>query len=141
MIRKLGVEAITADRIREEATKQVTMAAREVFKRLPTIQEATSSWLNQYQKGRFEITVDTSELSKEVDKLGGIGRQVVIGIMLVGMIIGSAIATSVLATTEISGIWEAIFRMAYFGYIFAMVIAIIIVIKLVWDWLRGKKAV
>jgi ubiquinone biosynthesis protein len=140
MIRKLATEAVTADRIEEEVTKQVTMAAREAFKRLPNIQEATTRWLDQYQKGRFEITLDTSQLSKDVDKLGSIGRQIVIGIMLVGMIIGSAIATSVLATSEETGVWDTIFRMAYFGYIFAMAIAIVIVIKLVWDWLRGRKA-
>jgi hypothetical protein len=118
------------------------MAAREVFKRIPSIQEATTRWLDQYQRGRFEVTIDTSELTKEVDKLGGIGRQIVIGIMLTGMIIGSAIATSVLAAVEAeSEVWDAFYRLAYFGYIFAMVIAVIIVIKLVWDWLRGKKAV
>lgn len=140
MIKEMAIKEVTAERIREEATKQVTMAAREAFKRLPSFQEATTKWLDQYQKGRFEVTIDTSELSKEVDKLGGLGRQVVIGIMLVGMIIGSAIATSVMVTVDTeSDLWEFIFRLAYFGYIFAMVVAIIIVIKLVWDWLRGKK--
>ncbi len=140
IIKEMAVQEVTPERIREEATKQVTMAAREVFKRMPSFQEATTKWLDQYQKGRFEVTVDTSQLSKEVDKLGGIGRQVVIGIMLVGMIIGSAIATSVLASSGIEGeIWDFMFRLAYFGYIFAMVVAIVIVAKLVWDWLRGKK--
>jgi ubiquinone biosynthesis protein len=139
MVKEQAVEAVTADRIVEEATKQASMAAREVFKRLPTIQEATVKWLDQYQKGRFEVTVDTEQLAKEVDKLGGIGRQVVIGIVLVGMLIGSAIATSVLAFSGAeSEFWDFIFRLAYFGYIFAMVIAIIIVIKLVWSWIRGK---
>jgi hypothetical protein len=118
------------------------MAAREIFKRLPTIQEATTKWLDQYQKGRFEVTIDTEQLAKEVDKLGGIGRQIVIGVVLVGMLIGSAIATSVLTFTgaEQNEFWEFVFRIAYFGYIFAMAIAVIIVIKLVWDWIRGKPA-
>jgi ubiquinone biosynthesis protein len=139
MIRELAVEEVTGERIREEVTKQVTMTAREVFKRLPSFQEATSKWLDQYQRGRFQVTIDTSELTKEVDKLGGIGRQVVIGVMLVGMIIGSAIATTVLGSTGTEGeTWVFLFRLAYFGYIFAMVIAIIIVAKLVWDWLRGN---
>jgi len=142
MIKELAAEEVTADRISEEVTKQVTMAARQVFKRLPSFQEATTRWLDQYQKGRFEVTIDTSELTKEVDKLGGIGRQLVIGIMLVGMIIGSAIAAGVVAFTGSDDeVWDFIFRLAYFGYIFAMIIAAIIVIKLVWDWLRGKKAV
>lgn len=140
MIKELAAQEVTPERITEEVTKQVTMAARQVFKRVPSIQEATTRWLDQYQKGRFEITVNTSELTKEVDKLGETGRQLVIGIMLVGMIIGSAIATTILAFSGQEGeTWDFIFRLAYFGYIFAMVIAVIIVIKLVWDWLRGKK--
>jgi ubiquinone biosynthesis protein len=142
MVKEQALEAVTADRVVEEATKQASMATREVFKRLPTIQEATVKWLDQYQKGRFEVTVDTSEVANEVDKLGGIGRQIVIGIILVGMLIGSAIATSVLAFSGTdSEFWDFIFRLAYFGYIFAMVIAVVIVIKLVWSWMRGKPAI
>jgi multisubunit Na+/H+ antiporter MnhE subunit len=88
------------------------------------------------------VTIDTEQLAKEVDKLGGIGRQIVIGVVLVGMLIGSAIATSVLAfTAPESEFWDIIFRVAYFGYIFAMILAAIIVIKLVWDWIRGKSAI
>lgn len=142
MIKKMGMEAVTPERLREEATKQVTTAARDFLKRVPSLSEATASWLNQYQKGRFEVTIDTSELTSEVDKIGGIGRQLVIGIMLVGMLVGSAIATSVLAFVETNNeLWDLIFRLAYFGYIFAMIISGIIVVKLVWDWLRGKKPV
>ena len=63
----------------------------------------------------------------------------IIAIMLVGMIVGSAIATSVLATAGLSGrFWDFIFKLAYFGYVFAMIIAVIIVIMLIWRWLRGK---
>jgi ubiquinone biosynthesis protein len=138
MVKEMALQEITADRIAGEATKQVTMAAREVFKRLPSFQEATVKWLDQYQKGRFEVTIDTSELAKEVDKAGVFGRQIVIGILLTGMIIGSAIATSVIAIVgDQSSFWNVIFRMAYFGYIFAMAIAIVIVLRLVWNWIRG----
>ena len=65
MVKEQALEAVTADRVVEEATKQVSTVAREVFKRLPSIQEATVGWLDQYQKGRFEVTIDTSELAKE----------------------------------------------------------------------------
>jgi len=137
----MAIQAVTADRIIDEATKQASMAAREVFKRLPTIQEATVKWLDQYQKGRFEVNIDTSDLAKEVDKLGNIGRQVVVGIILVGMVIGSAIASAVLAYRGTdSDSWQFVFKLTYFGYVFAMVIAILIVVKLVWDWIRGKPA-
>jgi hypothetical protein len=141
MVKEMALEAVTADRIVDEATKQASMAAREIFKRLPTIQEATIKWLDQYQKGRFEITIETSQLAEEVDKLSSLGRQVVIGIILVGMLIGSAIATSVLAySAPESEFWDFIFRVAYFGYLFSMLVAILMVGKLVWNWIRGKPA-
>jgi ubiquinone biosynthesis protein len=140
MVKEMALQEITADRIQEEATKQVTMAAREAFKRLPTFQKATMKWLDQYQKGRFEVALDTTDLAKEVDKLGVIGRQVVLGIMLVGMIIGSAIASNLVGTVGAEDeSWGFLFRLAYFGYIFAMVVAIIVVSKAVWEWLRGKR--
>jgi hypothetical protein len=140
MVRELALQEITAERIQEEATKQVSIAAREVFKRLPSFQDATVRWLDQYQKGRFEVKLDTSDLAAEVDKLGNIGRQVVIGIMLVGMIIGSAIASTLIGTVAATDErWDFIFRLAYFGYVFAMVVAIVIVSRAIWNWLRGKK--
>jgi ubiquinone biosynthesis protein len=103
LVKALAVEEITADRIVEVAKDQLMGSAREIMKRIPTLQEATVSWLDQYQKGRFEVYLDTSGLSKEVNKLSSLGRQIVVGILLVGMIIGSAIATSNLAAMELVG--------------------------------------
>ena len=117
------------------------MTAREVFQRLPTLQEATLSWLNQYQKGRFEVYVDTSALSQEVTKMGRLGRMIVIAVITVGMIIGSAIATSVLTVTDtevVGRLWQFMYQLAYIGYVFAMVVAMLVVLRLVWRWIRGK---
>ena len=144
MVKELAVEAVTTERIVDEATKQASMAAREVLKRLPTIQEATVKWLDQYSKGRFEVTIDTSELAEEVDKLGSIGRQIVIGIILVGMLIGSAIATFVLVDNPWvfvdRELWDFMFncRLVWRLRFLHGLIAILMVIKLVWDWIRGK---
>ncbi len=141
MVREMAVKEITADRIIDAAKKQAVMSAREVLKNIPSLQEATISWLTQYQKGRFEVYVDTSGLAKEVTKINRLGRQIVIAVILVGMLIGSAIATAAIgATGTQGGIWDAIFRLAYLGYIFSMVVAGIIVLRLVWRWLKGYSA-
>ena len=106
---------------------------------LPDLQTATLSWLKQYRKGRFEVYVDTSGLGKEVSKLNRIGRLVVIGIVLAGMLVGSAIAANFLAQVQEEGdFWFVIGRLAYLGYFFAMGLAVIIVLRLVWQWWRGK---
>ena len=141
MVREELMQVITADRMLEEGKKQLTAIARDALQQVPSLSSATASWLNQYRKGRFEVYVDTSALAKEVNKISNFGRQAVIAIILVGMIIGSAIATSVAATAPTGGdIWNVITRLAYLGYIFAMFIAMVIVLRLVWRWLKGKAA-
>ena len=68
------------------------------------------------------------------------GRLAVIAIVLVGMIIGSAIATAAMGFAQAEGeLWGFIFRLAYLGYVFAMIVAIVLVLGLVWRWFRGEK--
>jgi len=138
MVQEMALQEITADKVVEVVKDQVMMTAREALKRLPSLQEATLGWLDQYQKGRFEVYVDTSGLDKSTDRLASFGRQVVIAMILVGMLIGSAIATTVLAFIEPEGqLWEFAFRLSYLGFVAAMVIAIVIVLRLLWRWIRG----
>jgi ubiquinone biosynthesis protein len=142
MIRELAMQAITADKVTEVAKKQLTLTAREALRQLPSLQDATLSWLKQYRKGRFEVYVDTSGLGQEINKLNRIGRLIVIGIVLAGMLIGSAVAT--LFLTQVTGeneAWQFIGRLAYLGYVFAMILAVIIVLRLMWEWWRGRDKV
>jgi ubiquinone biosynthesis protein len=137
MVKGMAVEEITADRVADVVKDQVTMTAREVLKRVPTLQEATMSWLDQYQKGRFEVHLDFSDLTPEVNKINRLGRLAVISIVLVGMIIGSAIATAAISLAQVEGeLWTFVMRLAYLGYVFAMVVAIVLVVMLLWHWFR-----
>jgi ubiquinone biosynthesis protein len=139
MVQEMALQAITADRVAKVVKDQVMMTAREALKRLPSLQDATMRWLDQYQKGRFEVYVDTSALDKSVDKLALLGRQLVIALVLVGMIIGSAIATSVIAFVQPAGeYWGFASRLAYLGFVVPMLLAIFIVLRLLWRWIRGK---
>jgi ubiquinone biosynthesis protein len=139
IIRELAVEAVTAEKVMEVAKDQLMTVGRELLKRVPSLSEATVGWLDQYQKGRFEVYVDTTGLAKEVNKVNRLGRQVVIAIMLVGMIVGSAIATSNMGALQAAGgVWDFLGRLAYLGYVLAMIVAALIVIRLGWNWLRGR---
>ena len=140
MVKEMAVEEITADKVAEVVKDQLTMSAREVFKRIPSLQEATMSWLDQYQKGRFEVHLDFSQLTPEVNKINRMGRLAVIAIVLVGMIIGSAIATAAIGFSQAEGeLWKFVFRLAYIGYVFAMIVAILLVIGLLWHWFKGER--
>ena len=107
MLLDMAREAITGEKIIDEAKKQLMGVAGQVVERIPTLSEATTKWLDQYQKGRFEVTIDTSELTKEVNKLTRLGREIVIAVMLVGMLVGSAVATYGIAASDLNGgIWD-----------------------------------
>jgi ubiquinone biosynthesis protein len=139
MIREEALKAITADRLFDEGKKQLTMMAREAANNLPSLSEATMGWLNQYRKGRFEVYVDTSGVAKEVQKINRFGRQLIIALLVVGMVIGSAIATVGIGLGKFEGpYWGFIAQIAVFGYVFSSLIAAFIVLRLIWRWLRGR---
>ena len=139
MLRDMAVESITGEKIIDEAKKQLMGVAGEVVERIPTLAEATAKWLDQYQKGRFEVTVDTSQLSREVSRLTRLGREIVIAVMLVGMLVGSAVATYGIAAADLEGsLWDILGRIAPVGFVVSLVLSFVIVLRLTWRWMRGK---
>ena len=92
--RELILQEATADNIKSTLTRQSTLLTQDAVRQLPSLQEATLRWLGMYRRGRFELHVDTSDLTKEVNTIHRIAQQVILGIVLVGMIVGSAIAAS-----------------------------------------------
>lgn len=90
--RTLLADELTSDRIAEMVQTQITRTGRELVRRLPELQDATISWITQYQKGKFVVTIDTTDLTKGVDRFSRSVDRLTLGIILVGMLIGSAIA-------------------------------------------------
>ena len=141
IIQEQAMQVITAERVIEEGRKQLLLAGRELVKQIPDLSMATTKWLSMYKKGRLEVTVDTSEVAKEVDKLGRFGRQVVIAILLMGMLIGSAIATAAISFADpVDEIWGFIYDISYIAFVFSMVLTVFIVLRLIWQWIRGDRS-
>ena len=92
--REMVLQEATADNIKNALTRQGSLLMQDAARHLPSLQEAGLRWLNMYRRGRFELYVDTSDLSVQVKSLRRIAQQVIVGILLVGIIIGSAIAAS-----------------------------------------------
>ncbi len=87
------------DYIAEQVRKQISRSSREVIYRIPNLVEATTKWLDQYEKGKLSVYVDVSDLSEEVTKLDeALGKaldRLVIGMILAGWLIGAAIVSTV----------------------------------------------
>ncbi len=140
MMKELAMEEVTAENVQKVVADQAMIALRELLGNLPDLSTATAGWFKQYKKGRFEVHLDFSEMNESVERLHRLGRMAVIAIMLVGMIIGSAIAASAIGLAEPQGyLWDLMLQFAYFGYIFAMAVAIIVTTVLLWRWIRGRQ--
>jgi ubiquinone biosynthesis protein len=137
MTLELVQEQITADNIANALKKEAAYTLREVAQRLPTLQEATLKWLNQYEKGRLEIYHDVSGLGEHVNRLNRMGRYIIIGILLSGMIIGSAIVTGFAAAL---GAEQATLftNIAFVGYVTAMILAAFLVLIILWRLWQGR---
>lgn len=130
---------LNSDALTKTLRLQVARSAREVMYRVPDLVDATTKWLDQYQSGRLNVYVDTSDLGKQVTKLDdALNRAVnrlVIGLVLVGWIVGSAIATTI--GGEVAGVSLATIAFYMFA-LGAIVGAYIVVRALVNAWRKQE---
>ena len=108
----LLVEQWTPERVAETLKVQAMRSAKEVVRRLPSLQDATMKWLDQYERGKLIVEIDSGDLS---DQLGALStafsdglRRLTIGLILGGMLIGSIAGIAVLQPL-ISGPWQFLY--------------------------------
>ncbi len=128
---------ITLEKIGDMAKKEATNFVREAVKRLPELQGATLKWLDNYQKGRFEVTVDTSDLGRtSVDKFNVSAERLMVGMILAGMLIGGAIAMVAPAETEIGAYIKLAVLLIF---VFAALIGLWLVFRILWRTFREER--
>jgi ubiquinone biosynthesis protein len=114
------------------ARKQAIRAAKEVVRRLPSLANATSKWLDQYESGKLGVYLDTSDLNNQVDRIDRTITQSVtllaLTMLLVGLLIGSAIVTNL--DNEVVGI--RLSDIAFFLFLGGAVVATAIGLRIVW---------
>jgi ubiquinone biosynthesis protein len=136
-VKELALSETTADNVKGVLTRQASLLAQDLMKEIPSLKDATLGWLGMYRRGRFELHVDTSDLSKEVSTLHRIAQQVILGIVLVGMLVGSAIAASFSAVAGDLG--TALAQWALVVFFISVIITVIFVAILVYRLLRPNR--
>ena len=128
------LERITPEAIRKVVMGEVVRAGQELAQRLPTLEAAVWKWMDQFGKGRIVVEVDTADLNRQIGRIGGLGRQLAIGMLVTGQLIGTAILTVVLlqpAAVEFQ-------TFAYFGLI-AFAVTLVISLYVLWRALRAPE--
>jgi ubiquinone biosynthesis protein len=98
--RELLTTEISAEKIVAALRQTTIQTGKELGRRLPDLQAATLSWLDQYQKGKIVVEVNTADLSREIGRVSRIGQMLAAGMVIAGMIIATGI---VFTATLMSG--------------------------------------
>ena len=122
-------DQINADVLGKTIQTQVTRSTREVVYRIPSLVEATTKWLDQYEQGRFSVHVDTSDLTPQVEKLDraltkNLDR-LLVGLILSGWLVGAAIASTV--NVQVGGF--SLSSLAFYMFMAGAVVGAIVAIQ------------
>jgi predicted unusual protein kinase regulating ubiquinone biosynthesis (AarF/ABC1/UbiB family) len=111
-------EQFTASSVKSAAETQVRRSLKELVRRLPDLQQATMNWVSQYEKGKFEVELNTDELNSRLDVFNLAAQRLAVGMILLGMVIGSAFATGMEGT--LLGIRLSVVAFIIFGFSLAV---------------------
>ncbi|HRA66961.1 MAG: AarF/UbiB family protein [Caldilinea sp.] len=94
MIQGFLAEQFKIENVKTTVQTQLMRSTKELVRRIPDLQQATMQWINQYEKGKFEVEVNTDDLNQRLDIFNVAAQRLAVGIILLGMIIGAGFATS-----------------------------------------------
>ncbi len=88
-------DALTTDVIKDAVVRQASFAVREAVEQMPSLQEGLLRWLTNLKQGGFKVELDTSDIDRHVHALRGIAMMFTLGILITGLLIGSALAAGI----------------------------------------------
>jgi ubiquinone biosynthesis protein len=117
-------ERLRGDAVEKFLSGQAIRVGQELLRRVPELESAAWSWLDQFGKGRLVVTIDTSDLNTQIAKVSDLGRQVAIGMLVTGQLIGTAILAAVLLQPTVSNEFQT------FGYIGLMAFGVSLIVSM-----------
>lgn len=94
-LREQVPDALTTDVLKETAVRQASFAVREAVEQMPSFQEGIVRWLTNIKRGGFKVELDTSDIDRHVHALRGIAMMFTLGVLIAGLLIGSALAAGI----------------------------------------------
>jgi len=137
IVQELVTETVTPEVITAAAKKQLAFVGRELASQLPSLQEATGSWLEQFRKGKITVKLDTSDLDQQLETAGSYVRLVTAGVLLAGTAISAGIVTGAGESKE--GAFGFVTDFARVVFVAGVVLALIVVIVIVFRLARRTR--
>jgi ubiquinone biosynthesis protein len=122
------LESFTPDKIQKQVQGSVVRIGKELARRAPSFEGAALSWLDQFNKGKFVVEVDTTGLERSIASVSDIGRQATVGIIVVGQLIGTAIVMAVLLQPELAQ-FQSIAYIAMIAFAITLIVSFVVLFR------------
>jgi ubiquinone biosynthesis protein len=133
--KELLVETFNPDKVMKSIQRQVLRSAKEAVRSIPSIEETVTNWLREFQRGRFTVYVDASDASKQIHELDASlttnMKRLSLALLLVGLVVGASIASTVEST-----VLPNLAELAYFIFLSGVILAGGIILRTLWHWMN-----
>jgi ubiquinone biosynthesis protein len=124
-------DQLNPETVKAAVRRELTRAARELVGRVPSLSDALIKWVEQYEKGRFEIHLDTGNLDKGLASAETTIKQSVdrllVGFVLAALIVGSAIASTVPVRVTIFTV--SLSSLAFDMFVISSIVAAVLLVR------------
>jgi ubiquinone biosynthesis protein len=123
------LEQFTPERIQKQVQESAVRIGKELARRVPSLESAALSWLDQFNKGKFVVEVDTKGLERSISSVSSIGRQATVGIIVVGQLIGTAIVMAVLLQPSLTQ-FQGVAYIAMIAFAITLIVSFVVLFRL-----------
>jgi ubiquinone biosynthesis protein len=120
IMQQLLIQQLTSGKVKEAVTEQASEVLRDLALRVPLLQEEARRRFDAPGRRRLSIELDTGELNKRLDSMGRVGRQAIVAVVLVGLLISSGLVARV-ALGQGGADWDFFTGLAAFTFVVTVV--------------------
>jgi ubiquinone biosynthesis protein len=122
------LDSFTPENLQKQFQGTVVRIGKELARKVPSMEGAALSWLDQFNKGKFVVEVDTKGLERSISSVSDIGRQATVGIIVVGQLIGTAIVMAVLLQPSLSQ-FQGVAYAAMIAFAVTLIVSFIVLFR------------
>jgi ubiquinone biosynthesis protein len=135
------LDNIDGEIIYEKVKETAIQSAKDALVRWPTWKRSLGQWAEQLENGKITISVDTNEFNQKIDGLdkrfGSSVQQLILGLLLVGMLLGSAIISTV--PLDDVAIFEFLPQDLFIGiFILVAALSLLYMLRIIWNSWRNR---
>jgi ubiquinone biosynthesis protein len=126
------LESLTPERIQKQVQGSAVRIGKELARRVPNMEGAALSWIDQFNKGRLTVEVDTKALERSIAGINDIGRQATVGVIVVGQLIGTAIVMAILLQPELER-FQGVAYVAMLAFAITLIVSFVVLFRLFFE--------